>query len=340
MVSQPVRTQSTKARKIRRILVTGVRLAVTAGLLWVIFVRIDTARIVDVFSNISLLPLVLGIAALAASTPITAARWHSILMARNASPGVRTLFMITLVGLFFNQVLPTGVGGDAVRAWRCRMLGMRLGIAIRSILLDRAAGYAMIVFVSIAGLPVLLGTIASGLPQQAFILVLAAAVVGLVLLFCIDLLPAFLFRLGFMAPLALVSIEARQLVADRRRIAIILALSAIGLVFNVYAYVWIGRSVGVALSFWDWLLIVPPVTLIQLLPVSLAGWGVREVALVVVMTAFGTSAELAIATSLLFGVCQILNGLPGGVVWLANWDIGDATVSASAVGDAAPLQEL
>ena len=68
-------------------------------------------------------------------------------------------------------------------------------------------------------------------------------------------------------------------------------------------------------------MIVPPVTLIQLVPVSLAGWGVREVALVVALGSFGVPAEAALATSVLLGLCLILVGLPGGLIWLADWDI-------------------
>jgi hypothetical protein len=45
---------------------------------------------------------------------------------------------IVFVGLFFNLVLPTGVSGDAARAWRCRMPGIGPGSAIRGILLDHA----------------------------------------------------------------------------------------------------------------------------------------------------------------------------------------------------------
>jgi uncharacterized protein (TIRG00374 family) len=71
---------------------------------------------------------------------IIALRWHAILSAETPSPGPSALLKIVLVGLFFNQLLPAGVGGDAVRAWRCRKLGMSLGAAIRSILLDRPAG--------------------------------------------------------------------------------------------------------------------------------------------------------------------------------------------------------
>jgi len=68
-------------------------------------------------------------------------------------------------------------------------------------------------------------------------------------------------------------------------------------------------------------MVVPPVTLIQLLPVSLAGWGVRETALVVALGAFGVPAEAALATSILLGLCMILAGLPGGLIWLVGWDI-------------------
>ena len=42
-------------------------------------------------------------------------RWQFILSAEAPSPGLTTLLKIVFVGLFFNQVLPTGVGGDAVR---------------------------------------------------------------------------------------------------------------------------------------------------------------------------------------------------------------------------------
>ena len=76
-----------------------------------------------------------------------------------------------------------------------------------------------------------------------------------------------------------------------------------------------------ALSLGSWMMIVPPVTLIQLVPVSLAGWGVREAALVVALGSFGVPAEAALAISVLVGLCLILVGLPGGLIWLADWDI-------------------
>jgi len=58
------------------------------------------------------------------------------------------------------------------------------------------------------------------------------------------------------------------------------------------------------------------------LPISLAGWGVREAVLVVALASFGVPSEAALAMSVLLGLCLIASGLPGGLIWLGNWDIG------------------
>ena len=68
-------------------------------------------------------------------------------------------------------------------------------------------------------------------------------------------------------------------------------------------------------------LVLPPITFIQLLPASFAGWGVREAGLVVILAGFGVPAEGALATSLLIGVGLIVLSLPGGLIWFFDWDI-------------------
>ena len=81
------------------------------------------------------LPLLAAtLVALLTANLVVALRWHLILSTEAPSPGPAVLLKIVLVGLFFNQVLPTGVGGDAVRVWRCSKVGIGLGAALRSIL--------------------------------------------------------------------------------------------------------------------------------------------------------------------------------------------------------------
>jgi uncharacterized membrane protein YbhN (UPF0104 family) len=60
---------------------------------------------------------------------------------------------VVLVGLFFNQVFPSSVGGDAVWAWRCNRLGIGVGAAIRSLVLDRVSGYSVLVMLFAVDLP-------------------------------------------------------------------------------------------------------------------------------------------------------------------------------------------
>jgi hypothetical protein len=222
---------------------------------------------------------------------------------------------------------------------------MSLTTAIRSILLDRASGYIVLVTIYAVSLPALLAIIRDPLQQRLLLFVLGVATAGLAALFLIDQLPRIVVRLRLVAPLADLSVEARRIFLDPRRAAPILGLALITAVLTVLAADLAGRCVNVHLSFTLWLMIVPPVSLFQLIPLSLGGWGVREAALVVILGKLGIPGETALAASLCVGVSQILVGLPGGLIWLNNWDIGEraprlealaatADVSRAAVGEA------
>jgi hypothetical protein len=151
--------------------------------------------------------------------------------------------------------------------------------------------------------------------------VLAAGLLGFVALLLLDCLPQFLLRLRLVAPLAALSRETRRLFMEPGRSVAVLALSAVTMGFTILGFKLVADGVGNRLSLGNWIMIVPPVMLIQLLPISLAGWGVREAVLVVALASFGVSAEAALATSVLLGLCLIASGLPGGLIWLGDWDL-------------------
>jgi uncharacterized membrane protein YbhN (UPF0104 family) len=283
--------------------------------------RFDLGRAADLMGHASLPLLAMTLTALLAANLAVALRWHLILSAAAPSPGLPTLLKLVFVGLFFNQVLPTGVGGDAVRAWRCSKLGIGLGAAVRSILLDRAWGYAVLVILYVAVLPSLLQVLPETWERAGVAAVLAAALAGLLALVSLDRLPRPLSGLRVIAPFAELSRQSRRLFMYPGRCGAVLGLSFLTIALTIVAFKLIADSIGTRLSLGTWAMVVPPVTLIQLLPVSLAGWGVRETALVVALGSFGVPAEAALATSILLGLCMILAGLPGGLIWLAGWDI-------------------
>ena len=212
---------------IRSFLIGSMRLLVTAGLLWVLLSRIDLSHAKEFYDHFSLPLLAGGAAALLATSPFSAVRWHIVLAAETTSPGPWTLLKIVLVGLFFNQVLPSGVGGDAVRAWRCHRLGIGAAAAIRSLVLDRVCGYFVMIVLFAAGLPILLDRLPDARQRFGVVLLLGAALCRLFVFFLMDYLPRRLLRFRLVSELAALSREGRRLCSRPGRLAALLGLAAI-----------------------------------------------------------------------------------------------------------------
>jgi hypothetical protein len=78
----------------------------------------------------------------------------------------------------------------------------------------------------------------------------------------------------------------------------------------------IARSLDIEVDILTCVVLVPPVLLISTLPVSLAGWGVREAAMVVAMSYAHVGTADALLLSIAFGCIVMAMGLPGGILWL------------------------
>jgi uncharacterized membrane protein YbhN (UPF0104 family) len=217
--------------------------------LWALLAHVDLSRAKELVDHVSLPLLAVGAAALLASSPFRALHWHIVLAAETTSPGPWTSLKIVLVGLFFNQVLPPGVGGDAVRAWRCHKLGIGPGAAIRSLILDRVSGYFVLVVLFAAGLPVLLHILPNARQRCGIVLLLGAALCGLLALFLMDYLPRRLLHFRLMAGFAALSRAGRRLFGRPTRSGAILSLGAATVGLTIIAFMLVAGSLGVDLPF-------------------------------------------------------------------------------------------
>ena len=112
--------------------------------------------------------------------------------------------------------------------------------------------------------------------------------------------------------------ERRRLVLVPRSCIIAVGLSAINFVVMVFMVYVLAMGLGITIGFGDLLVLVPPVILLSMLPISLAGWGVREGAMIVALGFVGVAQGNALALSFLFGVVNLLTALPGGVIWFVT----------------------
>ena len=303
----------------RHRLMIAAKLAVSVGLLvWLLGARIDVADAARRIVAIPPLSLGLAFAGLVVSCGVVAARWQIILATLDARLGFARAGAITWIGAFFNQTLPSNVGGDFVRVWRVFRDGVPLGRAISSVMLDRALTLVGLAVLVLLCLPVSRTLIGAGPLWYALPATAGSIVIGLVALLALDRIVALLRRLlpaRLVGAAATLALDARAVAFDRRG-SLAVALSAANFVLIAAIVYVLARGLGIDIGFGPVLTLFPPVMLVSLLPISFAGWGVREVAMVTAFGFVGVSDHAAVALSIAFGLLVLLSTLPGGLLWL------------------------
>lgn len=249
--------------------------------------------------------------------PLALSAWRWRLTARllGLSLGFRQALREYYLALFLNQVLPGGVAGDAARAWRHSRDSGRRGGAWRAVIIERASGQMAMALLTLMVLAVsplwheLMARAVKGLAASGWSSALVAAVLLLVPLGwqLIRHPPAVLVGLGgdLRRSLLAASVWPKQLAGS------LLVVVSYALVFVCAA-----RSIGVDLPLGTLLALVPPVLLAMLIPLSLAGWGVREGAAALVWGMAGLPPAQGVAVSMAYGVIVLAASLPGGLVLL------------------------
>lgn len=307
--------------RLRPVLALLGKIAVSAALLALLVHEIDLADAIDRFSRVSAVVLAAVLALLLAHTVLSASRWQGVIRAIGAAMTFRDVFGLTFIGAFFSQVLPSTIGGDVVRVYLAHRRGMPASAAIIGVVLERVLTLLGLVVVVVAALPWFLAVVepAVGRPILIVAVLLAlGAVVGLGLLTNLHRVPAALSHLRAVRGLEAIAAGARSLFLSRTRLAGPLAwtlLAHLNLVLCVYL---LAKGLGLPLRPIDGLTLVPLALLATSLPISIAGWGVREAVMVSALALVGVPGEGAFALSVIFGLLSTVAALPGGLIWLAS----------------------
>jgi hypothetical protein len=96
----------------------------------------------------------------------------------------------------------------------------------------------------------------------------------------------------------------------------IMALAGTVQILLVLAIYLCAKGMSIHLGFGAALLVIPAIMLVSMIPISFAGWGVREGAMIMGLGGLGISEPNALAVSIAFGLLQLIVGLPGGALWL------------------------
>jgi uncharacterized membrane protein YbhN (UPF0104 family) len=258
-----------------------------------------------------------------------AMRWQEISVRCQAPLIVRQAFRYNMIGAFFNQTLPSTIGGDAVRLWLVSRTGAGWRSATYSVLVDRAVGLIALAIVVVFSLPWSYQLISNERGRLALVLIdLAAVSAGLGFLVLGHLPWPWLKIWWPTRHFYACSLVANQVIFNYRSGPKIAALSLSVHVLTVVSAWCIVRSISAPANFDQMFMLVPPIALITMLPVSIAGWGVREATMMVAFGYAGLNQTDGTMVSLLSGVATFIVGILGGLVWILRSEKSERVPSA------------
>jgi uncharacterized protein (TIRG00374 family) len=289
-------------------------------LIVVILRSVDVNALWEVVRNANPWYLLAALFTLLLGVVVRAFRWQFLVRDQGVNVSLWELSALYFVGFLFNNLLPSGFGGDPIKMYELSRRSHRGAQAISSVLVDRFMGLFALQAIGLIAL------VFSWRLVPMEIVILSVAVFG------VSLLAAWVVSyrrlwsaLAAWVPLfdRLLSIKAiSSLISSLQGYSSSALLRAlgVGVLFNVLliaANVFVGEALGADLPPQYYMIFVPLTSLVLILPISFAGLGVREGTYVFLFSQVGMAQEVALSLSLLvYALGTVAPGLVGGVIYV------------------------
>jgi glycosyltransferase 2 family protein len=302
----------------REVAIFAAKLLVTAACFWYLSRQIDFSQVLPAIPMLDFRWVAFAILTAVLQIPLVGVRWYNVVQALTACNERMTqlaMIAIAAIGLFFAQVFPS-VAGDGMRAWLLVRLGCDWRNAVLSVIIDRGVGVGLLIALGFVILLLPAGLTALGEYRDVVVIVYGAlflaGVLGLLLAPKIALLLA---RWRYVRWLATLATEARRVLFGRRA-PMILTLGCLIHVLTVIVVWSLGRAQGLSFPIFDAAVLVTVMVGVTLVPISVGGWGLREIAVISLLSRYGVAPEKALLFSVCFGLAAALASLPGALTWL------------------------
>jgi len=295
-----------------------VKIVASLLLLAVVLAKVDVPALYGTISGSNPYYLLLTTLASFAVWLINAYKWQVLLSSPGAHLSYRELLRLTFIGIFYNFLVPGQIGGEVVKGVSLARMGVSKMAAAVSVIADRVTGLLALFVLGVVGAalsPAVTGEHPELMPWLVG-LALAFGVASVVLVTGRG--QAVLLAMGRALRMPVgreqVSVEARGVSSLWLPLALSFAFQAVVVYINLLLCTALGIEVGYVQLMW----VVAVVSLLQSLPISVAGIGVREGAYVYLLQLQGVPAESALALSLTVFAIQVLIAGAGGLWQLSS----------------------
>ncbi|MCK1622817.1 flippase-like domain-containing protein, partial [Bradyrhizobium sp. 160] len=253
----------------RRILFSAAKILISAALLYLALRKVDLSELFSRFTVSSLFWIGVAIAVAFLQIFVGVLRWREISAACGAPLELGRAMRYNVIGAFFNQTLPSAIGGDAIRLWLVARAGAGWRAATYSIFVDRAIGLIALAVLIVASLPWSYTLITDPHGRSALLLLdFAALAGGLGFLIFGALKWRWLKTWWATHHIHACAVIANRVIFSRSRGPIIAVLSVLVHVLAVVVAWCVVQAIAAPISFGQIFLLVPPVMLITMMPIS------------------------------------------------------------------------
>ena len=287
------------------VLRAAVSIGLLAGLAW----WLDLGTVVSGLAQMRLGWVLLAVAISVVQVAVLAWRWRFTAGCLGVDLSYTAAWREYYLSIFLNQVMPGGVVGDVSRAWRQARVQTRqrepAGPAVRAVIFERLSAQAVmtaVALVSLLALPVIV--------NRGSRLVLFGA--GAVAVLIVIAMVVWMRRQSSAQSLVgqvLADLDAAHLSGPVFAAQLVSAAIVVGTYLGTYLTA--ARAVGMDTPLPVLLPLVAPVLMSMLIPVTVAGWGLREGAAAVLWGAVGLTAADGVLVSVAYGLLVLIGSLPG-----------------------------
>jgi hypothetical protein len=296
------------------------RVAVSIGLVALMVTRLDTANMLRFVRRADVGLVALTLLAVLADRTLMAVRWMKLVEALGVHAARSKLFKIFFLSTFFGSFLPSGVGGEAVRAISFSRLTSKGIESVASVVLDRLIGLLSMLLTGLLSL----GVFYQVYPHPALLyVVLASSFLLLIVLGSAlarpvhaKLLERFGSGAGRFAGWLRKGVEAMTRYREKPGVLGLVLLMSIGvqLLRVLQAYL-LSEAMDLETPAVYFLCFVPPILVITMLPISVGGWGTANLAYVALFSQVGMDPDGAFVLSVLILGLGVVGNLPGGLIY-------------------------
>ncbi len=299
----------------RAVLSQSFRLVVSAALLAVLVTRIDLDRVLPRQRHMSTLAwFAAGVLVTIGGVLLSAWRWRRVLDAFDAPGSIGVLASHSFAGQFVGNVLPSTIGGDVLRVSRASKTTGSGEVAFASVVLERLSGFLALPLLTFAGFMLLPSLIDADRAWIA-LAIAGAALVALALILLVVAHPRLAGRFaGSTSWTRFVGAVHAGLDGLRRRPRLAWRVLGAAIIFQlstVAAVLCAAKVMNVSVPLAAILAFAPAVAMVQVLPLSIGGFGVREGMLVLLLGGLGVSAAAAVGVGLVWYAQTLAASLGG-----------------------------